>query len=121
MLMSFPSSKYLTYKHPLWCGCTLQEILMITLMGLSVLSTLFIFILGALGIPLVVGIILVGIFAKPVCKKLVILVGEWKKDKPYGYLMTIFFIKCADHGLMKLPYVRRVGPWRTYRRLKRGN
>ncbi len=117
--MSLPSSKYLSYKHPLWYGCTLQEIMMISLVGLVGVSLVFVVLPCLLGLPAWIGIIVGGIAIKTVVKRMIVAVGDWKKDKPYGYLMTIVFIKCADLGMMTLPYVRRAGPWRTVRRLYR--
>ena len=116
--MLLPSSKYLTYKHPMWYGCTLQEMMMISIAGLLTISVVFVVLPSLLGMPAWIGIILGGIAVKPIIKRMIMKVGDWKKDKPYGYLMTMIFIKCADYGLMTLPYIRRVGYWRTYRRLK---
>ena len=104
----------------MWYGCTLQEMILISAIGVLVIAIVFVILPSLLGMPAWIGIILGGIAAKPIIRRMIIRVGEWKKDKPYGYLMTMFFIQCADLGLMNLPYVRRVGPWRTYRRLLRG-
>lgn len=115
-----PSSKYLTYKHPLWYGCTLQEIMVIALVGLLGISVLFVVMPGLLGLPSWVGIIVGGIAIKPIIKRMVMMVGDWKKNKPHGYIMTMAFIQFSQWGLMQLPYVRRIGPWRTYRRIGKG-
>ena len=71
-----------------------------------------------LGLPAWIGIIIGGIVIKPVVKRLIMWVGIGKKPD-HGYLMTVLFIRLADYGLMRLPYVRRIGPWRTYRRYRR--
>jgi conjugative transfer region protein (TIGR03750 family) len=117
--VNMPSSKYLTHKHPMWYGCTLQEMSILSILGLISISIIFVVIPSLLGLPTWIGIIIGGIAIKPVVKRLIMWVGDWKKDRPHGYLMTVLFIRFAEYGLMRLPYVRRIGPWRTYRRYRR--
>jgi len=112
-----PSSKYLTYKYPLWQGCTLQEIMVLCVVALLLIIIGLVMMPSMLGLPSWVGIILGGIVLKPLVKFLAGKTGEWKKNKPYGYLVTTWLLRLSHWGLIRLPYVRRVGTWRTDKRV----
>jgi conjugative transfer region protein (TIGR03750 family) len=116
--MKTASSKYLTYKYSIWCGCTLREILLVSILCIVAMILLLVIVPSVIGIPGWVGLLLSGLLLKPVIKRVLMRVGEWKKNKPHGYLITIILVKMASMGLIRLPYVRRVGQWRTYRRVK---
>lgn len=117
--MHTPSSKYLTYKHTFWQGCTLQEIIFLSIVALVGIIVFLIILPGIFGMPSWIGVIVGGVAIKPLVKLLARKTGEWKKNKPYGFLITVIFIHFADWGLITLPYVRRIGCWRTFRRIRR--
>lgn len=116
-MIKTPSSKYLTYKYPIWQGCTLQEIIVLCAAVLAGVIVGFVMLPGLIGIPSWVGVIIGGISLKPLVKYCVRRTGEWKKNKPYGYLMTAWLLRIAGWGFIQLPYVRRVGVWRTTKRI----
>lgn len=117
--MQAPSSKYLTYKYTFWKGCTLQEICFLSVISLVSIVLVLIILPSFFGMPSWLGVIIGGVVIKPLVKLLARKTGQWKKNKPYGFLITVIFIQLADWGLITLPYVRRVGYWRSYRKIKR--
>lgn len=116
-----PSSQYLTHKYPIWEGCTLGEIALVTLATLlcGLLICLAIGLLNdKLAESLLLMIPIIFIAPKFVLKKL----ARFKAGKPHGYILVQFRLALDRYtgGLFPTPYIQRLGRWSTQASLRRG-
>lgn len=114
---SKPSSRHLSHDFPAWHGLSLRELFWLVV-STTLLNTLLFLVLGfCLGYPVVFGCMgfLVGfIVAITVYPKIL---ARMKRGKPHGYLMKKLVLALSRLGVMKSPWVKHFGTWRTSRTL----
>ena len=118
---SKPSSQYLTYLYPVWCGCTLGEILLVAGATLIVSISLLLMIgicIGHVATTLLLIIPVLFTLPKRAVKKL----AAFKENKPHGYLQVslMCWLSRYSQGLYHAPYVTRKGLWSVKRSVRQG-
>lgn len=110
--MNQPSSKYLTHPYPIWEGCTLTEIILVSSVSLSV-CFIILFILGMMFHH--VHLLLLGMIpAFLILPKLIIRqLAELKKDRPHGFALIHFRLLANKYVSLTVPYLSRTGHWST--------
>lgn len=113
-----PSSRYLTHKYPIWEGCTLGEIVFVSLLtllsGLAICCLLGLF-LQKTAEAMLLMIPIIFIAPKLVLKKM----ARFKSGKPYGYIMIQLRLALERYvgSVFQTPYIQRAGKWSTQRSL----
>lgn len=110
----FCYSQHLTYLHPCYLGCTLNEVCGLTLLALGynlVVSILLAcywhhFLLNFLGFFLVL---------YPCVRFLAIRLGKLKQDRPPRYLYLRAYQWVNQHSTITTPFIYRAGVWSVRR------
>jgi len=108
------TSKYLTEKHPLWAGCTLQECLLAgipMLLGFALAGL----ILGACLNQKFLCLLIFCFLSFPVSAAVLKSMGVRREGKQAGFLMMRFYRWCNKYLGFNMPYVVRAGKWSNRR------
>ena len=117
---NYASAQFLTYKHPAYNGCTFDEVVMMA--GIALGADLALNLVVNLMLRNVYCVLPIFLVASVVCflvfKKITYRIGDFKQDKPHGYVMKN--VKKQIHRLFghKLVYVTHCGKWSTRRSVK---
>ena len=105
----------LNHKVSLYRDCTLQEILVLTLISLGISNIT----LGSLSFVMWKSILIGIALSFPMSFLLSILficsLQKLKIGKPYGYYQQLVRLRLCDSRIFASPYVRRSGVWRIGR------
>jgi len=119
-MKNYPNSQHLTHKYPIWQGCTLGEIVLVTglILGSALLLVLSLSVLFGHLALLLLGLIPVILVAP---KRATLKLSQFKKNKPHGFVVISLrlWLEQVSGGYLKTPYVKRVGIWSTRQRIKR--
>jgi conjugative transfer region protein (TIGR03750 family) len=112
-----PSSRHLSHDFPAWKGLSLRELFWLVITSTSINTLVFLGLGFMCGYPLIMGcmgFLISFILSITVYPKIL---ARLKLGKPHGHLFKIWVLGLSHLGLMKSPWIKVQGTWRTTRRI----
>lgn len=116
----YASPQFLTYKHPMYQGCTFEEV--VILAAITCLADIALNVVANLIFRNVYLLLPIFGVASFLCfftfKKVSYRIGDYKQDKPHGYVMKTWRRFLFRTIGVKPPFVTYQGKWSTSRSVK---